>query len=730
VVEPAQPRPNVELRVDATGEPVVVFAFPYDARLVDAMRAIPGRRFDWEARQWIVPQHEVTAIHVADVLRRWPQLVAADEVRAWLAGMPARWIGRVDVRKVAGAGEFVVRTVAGELPAALAAHATPLAADGAGGPEPRAWTLPFTRAAADALLDEPGGRLSRPALGCATRLQVGLEPPRAELVVAHTVDEPRFGCETLWDPDAAAAFLRLPGAEVRTRTVPIDPSVLEALEGWIRLHDVAVSAGARPVLDRLRAEHDEALRAIRRSRAREADPIDAVAARLGGELAPYQWAGVRYALERRRTFIADEQGLGKTVEALAALEADEAFPAVVVCPAALKLTWEREAARWLPHRSRTVLNGRGGAVPAADLVIVNYEIVAAHREGLLRVGPRALVLDEAHSCKNPRAKRTQAVRRLAQALPPDALRLALTGTPVTNHPEEIVPQLRILGRLEAFGTGARLARRFRGPGAEERLHWHLRRTCFIRRLKRDVLPQLPAKRRVVVPVALDNEREYRLAERDVIAWLREQPLDLSELDAKVAAALRAERLAQIGALKRLAARGKLAAAVAWIHDFLASGEPLVVFAHHEEIQDALLRRFPEAGHILGRDRPDAREAAVRAFQAGDGPQLLVCSTRTAGHGITLTRASNVAFLELEWTPAAHDQAEDRCHRIGQRDAVTAWYLLAAQTIDETIAELLLAKRSVVDAVTDGRRPAADGLVEAVVAALRGTPPRRHLRAVG
>jgi SNF2 family DNA or RNA helicase len=495
------------------------------------------------------------------------------------------------------------------------------------------------------------------------------------------------------------------------------------------MHDVAVSGGARPALERLRAEHDEALAAIRRSRARTAEPIDAVAARLGGELTPFQWAGVRCALERRRTFIADEQGLGKTVQALAALEADGAFPAVVVCPASLKLTWEREASRWLPHRARAVLNGRGGAVPPADLIIVNYEIVDAHRDGLLRARPQALVLDEAHYCKNPRAKRTHAVRRLAQALPNGALRLALTGTPVTNHPEEIVPQLRILGRLEEFGSGARLSRRFAGPDAEERLHWHLRRTCFVRRLKRDVLPQLPPKRQVVVPVALDNEDEYRLAERDVIAWLREQPMDLSELDAKVAATLRAKRLAQIGTLKRLAARGKLAAATAWIHDFLASGEPLVVFAHHEEVQDALLRRFPDAGHILGRDGPAARDAAVRAFQSGDGPQLLVCSTRTAGHGLTLTRASNVAFLELEWTPAAHDQAEDRCHRIGQRVAVTAWYLLAARTIDETIAELLMAKRAVVGAVTDGRRESADALVEAVVRVLRGEPPRRHLRPV-
>ena len=296
-----------------------------------------------------------------------------------------------------------------------------------------------------------------------------------------------------------------------------------------------------------------------------------------------------------------------------------------------------------------------------------------------------------------------------------------------NHAEELIPQLRVLGRLEDFGSGARFARRFQGVGAEERIHWHLRRRCFVRRLKADVLPQLPAKRQVVVPVALDNEREYRQAEHDVIAWLREQPLDLGELEARVAAALRAERLAQLNVLKRLAARGKTGPALAWIDDFLASDEPLVVFCGHREVQDLVLERFPDAAHLLGRDSVEQREAAVQAFQDPAGPQLIVCSTRVGAQGITLTRASNVAFLDLEWTPAIHDQAEDRCHRIGQHDAVTAWYLLAAETIDETMIELIARKRGIVGAVTDGRRDESEALVQAVVRELRGGVPRRRLR---
>jgi SNF2 family DNA or RNA helicase len=437
---------------------------------------------------------------------------------------------------------------------------------------------------------------------------------------------------------------------------------------------------------------------------------------------------VRYVLDARRVFLADEQGLGKTVEALAALEADDAFPAIVVCPASLKLNWLRETRKWLPHRSVEVIEG-GVAVPrTAEITILNYEVVAKHLEPLARLRPAALVVDESHYCKNPRAKRTQAVRRLAEAVPRGGLRLAMTGTPVLNHPEELISQLRIIGRLDEFGSGARFSRQFQGVLTEERLHWHLRRRCFVRRLKSEVLPQLPAKRQVVVPVSLDNEREYRVAERDVVEWLRSQPLELSDLNAKIAATLRAERLAQLGALQRLAARGKLSAGLAWIHDFLESGEPLVVFARHVEVQEAVMQRFPDALHLLGRDSIEAREAAVRSFQAG-GPQLIVCATRVAAQGITLTRASNVAFLELEWTPALHDQAEDRCHRIGQRDAVTAWYLLAADTIDETMAALVERKRGIVAAVTDGKRLDGESLVEGVVRALRGEAPYRHLRPV-
>ncbi len=598
-MELAPHAPNVELR-GKRDEQIVVLAFPYDARIVHVVRGIPGRRFDWDRREWWAPVDDWVGVHVADVIERFPELSASADVLAWLAAIERRWVGSVGAVRYDGRGWWTLSSRAGSPPAQLLA--------GSVARDDGTVLAPLTLAGAEALAEQDAVRLQAGARRCVEALLSGVAaPPPARLTAARTFDGERLRLDVLWDPDAGKAFTKLPGGDEHSGTLPIDPWIVEPLDAFLARFGVAVDVAGAEVLDALRREHAAAVGEIKRSRAVSGEPIDAVAAVLGGELAPFQWAGVRYALDARRCFLADEQGLGKTVEALATLEADGAFPAVVVCPASLKLNWQRECAHWLPHRSVALLEGRGAAVaPRADITIVNYEIVAAHREALGRAKPRALVVDESHYVKNPQAKRTQAVRRLASVVAADGLRLALSGTPVLNHAEELVAQLRVIGRLEDFGSGAQFARRFRGDKSEERLHWHLRRRCFVRRLKSEVLPQLPAKRQVVVPVALSNVKEYRLAEEDVIAWLRSQPLDLRELNAKIAAALRAQRLAQLGTLQRLAARGKLAAALTWIADFLASGEPLVVFARHVEVQEALVQRFPDAVHLLGRDSAAAR----------------------------------------------------------------------------------------------------------------------------
>jgi SWI/SNF-related matrix-associated actin-dependent regulator 1 of chromatin subfamily A len=734
--EPEPASGQVWLLTDNPREPELVFDFRFHEELNEAVKELPRRWFDWRRKQWRVPAHPRVAKAVETLLARFPDLVPSPDVLAWLSDSD-RWRAVCTVVARDGRGHFLVRTLQGELPDELERGVE--AGDGR-------FLFPFSAENAALLLGLEGLRLDDLATACARLLRLGETPAAAEMTLQIGEDgEPRFTVFHTWDRAPATAFRELSEAEPVHRpgrfflrdapwgvAVPADPALTPQLSDYLEAHpEVHVEEPAAELLEELREEYERFSDTVALSYADDADLDERL--ELGGELHPFQRAGVRYALARRRTFIADEQGLGKTVQALATIESDDAFPTVVVCPASMKLVWEREAQHWLPKRRVAVLGGRTDDVwteetADAEIIVLNYDILDWHADKLIELGPRALILDESHYVKNSRAARTKAALELAEQLPDNALRLALTGTPILNRAEELVSQLRVLGRLKDFGSGARLTRRFRSAGSDDRLHWNLRAHCYVRRTKEQVLPQLPAKRHDTVPVLLSNEHEYRLAERDVIAWLQTLPLDLRTIDAKVAAALRAEQLVRLNNLRQLAARGKLPTALAWVADFLESGEPLVVFAEHIATQRAVMERFPDALHILGSDTSVARQHAVDAFQDPDGPQLIVCSLKAASQGITLTRASNVAFLELDWTPARHDQAEDRLHRIGQDSAVTAWYLLAPDTIDETMAELLQRKRSLIDAVTDGQVRDEERLVDAVVRELRGRP-FRHLRVV-
>ena len=335
--------PNVELRTDGDQQ-IVVLAFPYDATIVNVVRGIPGRRFDWDRREWWAPIDDWVGVHVAGVLDRFPDLVASDEVVAWIAAIDSRWVGFVGATRYDGRGWWTLSTRAGEPPAELLDGSLTRAGDGA-------LLAPLTRAGAEALNDQDAVRIDAGARRCVEALLSGVQPPPARLTAARTFDGERIRLDVLWDDDAGAAFCKLPGADQRSRTLPIDPWIVEPLDAFVAQFGVVVDGAGALVLDELREEHEAAVAAIRGSRAISGEAIDDVAAKLGGELAPFQWAAVHYALHARRCFLADEQGLGKTVEALATLEADGAFPALVVCPAALKLNWQRETEHWLAHRS-------------------------------------------------------------------------------------------------------------------------------------------------------------------------------------------------------------------------------------------------------------------------------------------------------------------------------------------------------------------------------------------
>jgi SNF2 family DNA or RNA helicase len=466
---------------------------------------------------------------------------------------------------------------------------------------------------------------------------------------------------------------------------------------------------------------------------------------LGGTLRPFQRAGVKYATVNGRVFIADEPGLGKTVQALAVLEHTQAFPALVVVPATLKPQWRVMGRYWLPKRRIKTLDGFN---LDADVLITNYEALSDGWQPdmkrktaklsepvrrLKEMGIKALVLDECHYVKGRTSQRTSACRQLAKGV---ALRLLLSGTPIMNKTAELIPQLQILGRVDDLGgewfflhrycgysQGAWGGQTERGTHMDE-LNERLRAVCYIRRRKEDVLTELPAKQRSEVVLPITNRHEYERACADVVSWVGERAEKDREFNASIALfsaedqkrmraersadasakAERAEQLVRIEALKMLAARGKLAAAREWIETFMDGGQKLVVFASHIEIQRELLTIWPGAARIMGEDGPEVRQANVSKFQDDTGCRLIVCSLKAGGLGLTLTAASNVAFLELGWTPAEHDQAEDRVHRIGQTDQVTAWYLLAEDTIEQEINVLIREKREVVDASVDGAEP--------------------------
>ncbi len=567
-------------------------------------------------------------------------------------------------------------------------------------------------------------------------------PPVRRVIVR---DDDKFGM-VFRDADSAvwhrikADVKAIPGAMFEPATtawtVPRTPFVLEKLLPFLKTHGFVATPEIHAEVHKLQAKVEETKANVEASRATDAE-IDVPG--LGGTLRPFQRAGVAYAVKNERVLIGDEMGLGKTVQALAACQAMGAFPVVVVCPASLKVNWYREACKWLPGKRVTIWDSRGGW--PADVVVVNYDVLGKLVDRLKALAPAAVVFDECHYLKTRKAKRTEAAKDLATVA---KVRLALSGTPILNRPSELVTQLELLGRIEEFGGYWQFVRRycqaFRGDhgvdtaGAAnlEELNHRLRSTCFIRRNKADVLTELPPKQRSVVPLAIDNRPEYDRAEEDLIQWIREQALKNDELlllsqadreahaDAAANRARAAEQLVRIEALKRLAARGKMAGIEQWVEDFLQSGEKLILFATHVDVVRDLAARFG-APCIYGETPLAERQQIVDKFQQDPTCRVIVLNIQAGGVGLTLTAASNVAFVEFGWNPGQMDQAEDRAHRIGQTDQVTAWYLAAEKTIDEWIIALIDEKRVVVTAATDGQAVEQKGnIMGDLIAKLGGT----------
>jgi len=476
---------------------------------------------------------------------------------------------------------------------------------------------------------------------------------------------------------------------------------------------------------------------------------------INGELLPYQKAGVAYLIKARKAILGDQPGLGKTVQAIATVATENAFPAVVVCPNTLKLNWKREISKFFPHLNVQVLTGtKSVPIPTCDVVVMNYDISYERIPDVVAHGYKSLIVDESHAIKNGKrrhvcpkceaqvrsnskncsackatnivpferwtVKRTAAVMQLAKRLSDNDFVLLLTGTPITNRPEELIPQLEAINRLKDFGGSWRFKERY-APSKNvanntKELNNKLRSTCFVRRVKKDVYAELPELRNAVQFLEINETQTkwYQSVEHDVVEYFANRAKELAQESGengdniyweKKIRLEAARHLIQITGLRDAVSKIKYDSITSWLDNFLesSSDEKVIVFAEHIEFVEKLHARYADkAVKIRGGVSVADRQNAVDRFQTDPTCRVFVANMTAASEGLTLTAASDVVFCELGWTPAIHEQCASRAYgRANDLHGATAWYLLAPDTIDEDIYSLLEKKRRIVDAVTDG-----------------------------
>jgi SWI/SNF-related matrix-associated actin-dependent regulator 1 of chromatin subfamily A len=430
-------------------------------------------------------------------------------------------------------------------------------------------------------------------------------------------------------------------------------------------------------------------------------------------LYPYQKEGV-IQIERfnGRALLADEMGLGKTIQALYwgknFLDPKDG-PIIVVCPATLKINWKREALQHLGWRSEILGSKKPWQLDreSSPIFIINYDVLNAWLEELRALRPQFIILDEVHYIKNKGTQRTKATRELTKRVKHI---VALSGTPMTNRPAELWPILNILYPHvfpSFFDFGQEFCQPektfwgwvFRGATHLKRLHRRLRRTCMIRRRKVDVLKDLPAKTNQVVLLPLVRREEYDFAVRNFAQWLRKYHA------AKASRALRAEYLARWGYLRRLVAELKYPAVQRWLDDRMEeAGSKIIVFGVHKKVLKPMYEHFNHRAVLVdGSVTGMKRQKAIDKFVHDKDTDMFLGNIQAAGVGWNGTVANSVAFAELAWTPGEHVQAADRAHRIGQKLPVNIYFLLAQDTIEEKLCEIVQAKSEDIDVALDGRK---------------------------
>lgn len=446
---------------------------------------------------------------------------------------------------------------------------------------------------------------------------------------------------------------------------------------------------------------------------------------------PYQKAGIEYALQRKGTIIGDDMGLGKTVQAIGLCNYMTAKSVLVVCPASLKLNWKKEMIKWLVDKSLIVEYATSKVYPLwADVVIINYDIMKKHRDLIRKRSYDVMVVDESHNIKNGKALRTKEVIGAKRPLIPviEASRyLLLTGTPILNNPKELWTSIHFLAP-SVFDNEWAFLKRYCGMKDSrygkkeysttnlEELQQKLRSTVMVRRLKADVLKELPQKIRQVIEVpATGKIAEVIAQEQQELNMIKANLENLKRLveqaernkdSAGFRSAVKGLSQGEIGSisliakLRKLTALAKVHTLIEYLQDTLQQGQKVVVFAHHKEVIAKLMEAFPNAVKVTGSDSAEARDQAVGSFQEDPNTKMFIGSIKAAGVGLTLTAASLVLFAELDWTPASIQQCEDRCHRIGQKDTVFAQHFVLEGSIDATMANKIVDKLEMIERTLD------------------------------
>lgn len=417
----------------------------------------------------------------------------------------------------------------------------------------------------------------------------------------------------------------------------------------------------------------------------------------------YQKVGVEFMYKSLgRCIVADDMGLGKTAEALTFVNIF-CGRTLVIAPANVIWKWAmREVPMWAKGKTVEVVTSGKQEIPSTDIVVMSYAIMVSRFDELNRTPFDCVIFDESHALRNYKSQRTRVAKALVKAGIPHVL--FLSGTPFMNRPAELFPLLNMLDPI-AYSNPVHFLLRYCGaeflPGTglivppnkltnREELIQRLSR-IMLRRTKREVMSELPDKTRTSIPVVVDNMGEYREAAREFKKWYRAAGKSTT-----------ASALAKLTALRQIIGRGKVKAAVELAESILQNDEQVVLFAHHKDVVSLLAADLKQygVGIISGDTKPKDRQLLCANFLGSNeslmqnGKLRVMIITVAGAEGIDLFTASNIIFVEREWTPAREEQAEDRLHRNGQKNAVTCHYIVAQNTVDEKFDRIVREKRDV------------------------------------